>query len=132
MDWNTFLTTVGSGAVVLGATAWLIKTIITAWLDRKATEFERALETTAATEIERLRNALQIAAEEHRVRYSNLHEKRAQRIEDLYERIVNFSVLGQQFYARHASVAHRAEAVEDLRAEFQKLDDQFFELSRFF
>jgi hypothetical protein len=74
--------------------------------------FETDLRSTADSELERLRHELkskgdasieqlksqlQQAAIEHQVRFSNLHEKRAAVIADLYKRLVEAFWDGQQF-----------------------------------
>ena len=96
VNWNdvflALLTTVGGGGVVLAAAAWLTKTLISSRFEREAEEFKIKLEANANTEIERLKNALQITADEHRVRFAKLHEDRAKRILELYQRIVEISV----------------------------------------
>jgi hypothetical protein len=65
--------TVGGGAVLLSAAAWLIKTALTSKLTRDTEEFKAQLQKIAV---------------EHQVRFSKLHEKRAEVIADLYERLV--------------------------------------------
>jgi hypothetical protein len=43
----------------------------------------------AEISVERLKNTLQMAALEHQVRFSNLHEKRAEVLADLYRQLVD-------------------------------------------
>ena len=46
------------------------------------------MKSSADVEIERLKTALQAAALEHQVRFSKLHEKRAEVLADLYKLLV--------------------------------------------
>jgi hypothetical protein len=95
--------------VVLG---FLARSLIQTWLTKDMKRFETDLRSTADSELERLRHELkskgdasieqlksqlQQAAIEHQVRFSNLHEKRAAVIADLYKRLVEAFWDGQQF-----------------------------------
>jgi hypothetical protein len=92
IDWQDVVTTVGvtvgGGATLPGASAWLIKTALTHRLARDAEAFKARLKADADAEIERLKNSLQMTALEHQVRFFKLHEKRAEVIAELYRRLV--------------------------------------------
>jgi len=96
VNWNevilTLVATLGGGTVMLGAAAWLTKSLISSRLEREAEEFKIKLQADANTEIERLKNALEMAADEHRVRFARLHEDRTKRIVELYQRIAAISL----------------------------------------
>jgi hypothetical protein len=129
VNWNdiflTFVATLGGGGAMLMAAAWLTKTVINSQLERKAEVFRTNLQADANVAIERLKNTLQMSAEEHRVRYSNLQERRARRIAELYERIVAFSIECNQYVVQHGwEEENRSEA-------FNELDKQFVSLSVF-
>jgi hypothetical protein len=131
-------TTVGGNVVLIGAAAWLIKTAISNGLvrdaeafkiqvkadaDREIEAFRIGLQANANTEIERLKNALQLAADERRVRFSNLHETRAKKIAELYERLVAQSLACQRY------VFQMNEA--DRQMGFHKLEGEFLQLFSF-
>jgi hypothetical protein len=97
INWTELLKNVGGGAALLGIVAWLIKTLTKQWLDRDAEGFKSRLQATTSAEIERLRNSLQMVALEHQVRFTKLHEKRAEVIADLYGRMVNLFWESQYF-----------------------------------
>src|SRR5215469_2717812 len=84
----TVLATVGGGSVALAAAAWLTKTLVSNRLALDAEKFKIEIKANADAEIERLKNSLQMAALEHQVRFSKLHEKRADVIREVYERLV--------------------------------------------
>jgi hypothetical protein len=92
INWQELLTNVSatltSGAVVLAPAAWLTKTLLSDHLVRQAEAFKIKLRADFATANERLKNSLQMVALEHQVRFSKLHEKRAQVIEKVYQRLV--------------------------------------------
>jgi hypothetical protein len=99
---TTVVATVGGGGVALGAAAWLVKAIVTDRMARDAEMFKTRLQTDANTEIERLRHSLQMATLEHQVRFSKLHEKRAEVIADVYARLVKLQSVAERFAVNDA------------------------------
>src|SRR5215469_2732514 len=93
----TVFTTIGGGAVFLGAAAYLIKTALNQRLLLDSEGFKAQLKASADTEIERLKVSLQMSALEHEVRFSKLHEKRAEVIAELYGRLMEISRLVRQY-----------------------------------
>jgi len=91
INWQDLITTVGvitgSGSALLGAAAWLIKTVLQDRLARDADVFKKQLRADADTEIERLKASLQMVAVEHQILFSKLHERRAEVIAELYKRL---------------------------------------------
>jgi 5-hydroxyisourate hydrolase-like protein (transthyretin family) len=83
--WQELIKLLGGFVVVVGALAWLTKSITTHLLDKDVEKYKSRLQTEAEREIERFKSQLQMVAKEHEVRFSNLHEKRAEIISDLYE-----------------------------------------------
>jgi hypothetical protein len=101
INWQEVVTTVGStavgGMVLVSAAAWLIRTALTEKLARDAEAFRARLKADADTEIEQLKSSLEKTAFEHQVRYSKLHEKRAEVIAELHKRLVDAFWNGQRF-----------------------------------
>jgi len=93
----TVFTTIGGGVVLLGAAAYLIRAALTQRLLLDAEAFKGQLKASADAEIERLKVSLQMSALEHEVRFSKLHEKRAEVIAELYRRLVELSMLAHQY-----------------------------------
>ena len=87
-DWQDLIKTLGGEGMVLAAVGWLVKTLVSNRFARDAEAYKTQLKTSADAEIERLKNSLQIVALEHEVRFSKLHERRAQVIADLYKLLV--------------------------------------------
>jgi hypothetical protein len=94
---TTLLATVGGGGVALAAAAWLTKTLITNRLALDVEAFKTEVRARADAEIERLKSTLQMAALEHQVRFSKLHEKRAEVIAKLYTQLVLLQYAGQRY-----------------------------------
>jgi hypothetical protein len=87
LNWQDIITTVGGQGAFLGVAAWLIKTLLNNKWAREFEAFKNRLQSESNIEIERLRSSLQITELEHQVRFSKLHEKRAQVIAELYKRL---------------------------------------------
>jgi hypothetical protein len=71
-----FVATVGGGAVVLAAAAWLIKTLVSNRLVRDAEKFKIEIKASADTEIERVKASL--------ARASRVHERQLDILQNLY------------------------------------------------
>ena len=89
----------GGEVILLTAVGFLIKIFLNhnltkdadnfrADLQSRADEFRIQLQSNASVQIEKLRATLQQTAIEHQIRFSKLHENRAEFIRDLYQRLV--------------------------------------------
>ena len=86
-NWEELLKTFGGQAILLAAVGYLIKTLVSNRFERDAEAFKADLKRNSDIEIERLKNVLQMAAIEHQVRFSKLHEQRAEIIGKLSQMI---------------------------------------------
>ena len=77
MNWELLIAQLGMSGSVLGAVAWLSKSLVSQQLARV---------------LEAFRCQLSVEAERDRVRFSKLHERRAEVIEELYSKI--FHIVG--------------------------------------
>jgi hypothetical protein len=130
INWQDVITTVGvttlSGGALVGAAAWLIRTVLTDRLARDADAFRAKLKADADMEIERLKNSLQMVAVEHQVRFSKLHEKRAEVIAELYKRLGDVHFHGQMFVLTSENNPTPAQ-----QEEFDKIAQKVFDLTLF-
>lgn len=76
--------TLGTVAIVIGAAAWLTRSIITHILSRNIETYKAELKRETDKEIERLKSRLQIAAQERQITFNRLHEKRAEIVAEAY------------------------------------------------
>jgi hypothetical protein len=101
INWQEVITTTfaiaGGGTGLAFSAAWLIRAIFTHKLTKDVERFKSELNAKANSKIEQLRSALQIAAIEHQVRFSNLHEKQAQVIAELYALLVELFEQSRSF-----------------------------------
>src|SRR5262245_42930516 len=77
----------GIAGVCAFALAWLAREIFKHALNRDIESFKNKMQTETTVAIERLRADLQKTAVEHQVRYAKLHEKVAETVAEVYERL---------------------------------------------
>ena len=82
--WQTILIAFGGNAVLLAVLAWAAKSLTSQWLTKDIERFKISVKSDADAASERLKNELQMSALEHQVKFSKLHEKRADVIAELY------------------------------------------------
>ncbi len=122
---TTLVATVGGGGVLLAAAAWLTKAIISDELARDTEAFKVRLKADADAEIERLKGSLQIQNLEHQVRFSKLHERRAEVIAEVYARLATVFRQGRLFVISGGWVK------EGQKANFAKIDQTMQEFVSF-
>ena len=83
-----FALAIGGSAGLVLASTWVLKQIINHGLAREIESFKARLTIDTTTAIEKLRRSLQIMAAERQVRFSSLHQKRAEAAAELYKLLV--------------------------------------------
>lgn len=86
--WQSILLAIGGNTALLAVLAFVAKSLFEKVLTRDTKKFESDLKAKSDAEIERLKNQLQIRSTEHQVRFSRLHERRAETIAKLYGLLV--------------------------------------------
>ena len=86
--WESVLIAIVGNALVLAVLGVLAKSLLDKLIARDSKQFETELKATADATIERLRSELQQRTIEHQVRFSKLHEKRAEVVAELYSLLV--------------------------------------------
>jgi len=86
--WQTLLLAFGGNALLLSVLGFLGKSLLDKLIVRDTKRFETDLKAKSDAAIEHLKNELQLNAIEHQVRFSRLHEKRANVIAELYSYLV--------------------------------------------
>ncbi|MCC7483534.1 MAG: hypothetical protein IT529_00965 [Burkholderiales bacterium] len=81
--WETILLAIGGNAALLAVLGLIGKSFLDKLIQRDTHRFEADLKAKSDAAIEHLRNALQLQATEHQIRFSRLHEKRADVIAEL-------------------------------------------------
>lgn len=86
--WQSLLLAAGGNATLLLVLGYFGKLFFDKLIARDAKAAEAAIQARAAEAIERLKTDLQLRTIEHQVRFSRLHEKRAEVIAELYALLV--------------------------------------------
>ncbi len=86
--WQTILLAFGGNAALLAVLGYLGKSILEKLIVRDTRQFESNLKAKSDATIEQLKAELQLRTIEHQVRFSRLHEKRADVIAELYGLLV--------------------------------------------
>jgi hypothetical protein len=86
--WQTILLAFGGNAVLLAVLGWLAKSFVQQLLSKDIEQFKTTLAAESAAATEHLKHELQLVTVEHQIRFSKLHEKRAEVIASLYGLLV--------------------------------------------
>jgi hypothetical protein len=134
MDWMTIFQNVGTFGIGTGILAILIKSLVVNSLNRDLEAYKSKLnsdlelhKTTLTKDIEEFKSSLQVAAIEHQVRFSKLHDKRAQVIQDLYGKLVILDTAMHSVLKRFQQVGETS--LEEKVREYGRLHN---ELNEFF
>ena len=84
IDWATVATNIVTSSVAIGVVGFVARSIFTHGIDKDLERYKSELKSKSDFEIERLRNELKIAELEHTVRFSKLHERRADVLAKIY------------------------------------------------
>lgn len=95
--WQTVLVALGGNAMLLAVLGWLSKSLVQGLLAKDVERFRATLATESSATVEKVKHELQLVAVEHQVRYSKLHEKRADVIAELYRLLVEAFWAGSGF-----------------------------------
>ena len=86
--WQTIILALGGNAALLAVLGWLSKSLVSQLLAKDIEGFKVALQSESEAATQKLRHDLEKATIEHQVRFSKLHEQRAQVIAKLYKLLV--------------------------------------------
>lgn len=98
-SWQSILLAFGGNATLLVVLAWLARSFGSQFLAKDLEKFKVCLVSASSEASERLRHELQIASLEHQVRFSKLHERRAEVITSIYGLLVEAQWAGQGLVA---------------------------------
>lgn len=127
--WETIVLALGGNAAILAVLALLAKSIFEKILERDTKAFESQLRAKHDSKIEELKNELLIKATEHQVRFSKLHEKRAEIIAEMYGYLVEMlweaeSFLSPMEWSGEPTKREKYRPAENKVAEFFRFFDK--------
>src|ERR1700723_281609 len=128
INWQTIFENVGVTGVIIAAVSWLAKKLVSEAMARDTEKFRIELKAAADSQIERQKNELRMLALEHQVRFSKLHEKRAEVIAQIYKLMNQTTWAAQGFVYGDASDRKKAEFARSTAIELR----EFFELHKLY
>jgi hypothetical protein len=125
MDWSGVLLNAVVQAMLLGALAFLARSVIVHWLGKDLEVFKAGLSSNAQRTLEQFKAELAISAREHQVRFESLHAKRVEAMEAVYGKLVAARYTMESFVlAWHSGGSEGIkppwEEFRDLRREFDQ------------
>jgi hypothetical protein len=128
LTWTDVLLALGGQTIFLTAAVWLIQSLVSHGMERDLAQYKTELKFEADTEIERLRNTLKMSELEHRVKFSKLHERRAEVIAKLYRMMVGADSASKRF------VMMNPQSRDSALSAKEKVGDliEYFELHRLY
>ena len=97
--WQSAVLAIGGHAALLALLGWLAKSLLTHLIDKDVKRYELTLKSQTDLALERFKSEQQLRAAEHQVRFSRLHETRAELIAAFYKAVVEF----ERYFRVHAN-----------------------------
>lgn len=104
MGFPEIISTIGVSGIIIGAIAWLMKSVITQLLSKDIELFKANLQRDSQQEIMRLQSSLQLVQFEHQVRFSKLHERQAEIIAEIYSKLIDLHKNISNFIKSYLSI----------------------------
>ena len=89
--WAEILKQIGSGAVLLAAVAWLIRSLVVHLLSKDVETFKANLKAEAEKDLAQLKSNLELENTKLSIKLGALEGRRLEFIEDLYKKLAQFS-----------------------------------------
>lgn len=136
--WKEVVFVLGSNAALFVVLGFLARSLLNTWLTKDIKRFETDLKASAGSELERLKyelkskadisieqlkSHLQLTATEHQVRFSKLHEKRAEVIDEVYVRLVEARMEGKRFIVTDAYITDHQQQKEAWRKTAARMEE---------
>ena len=132
-SWQLLLGYLGGGGILMGSLAWLLRSLVTYLLSKDVEAHKALLSANAATELEKAKYALQLAAFEHQTRYARLHEKRADVVARTFEMLVQTERAVRRFVYSGKESQHQSNGEASATASDSVRDlYNFFESNRIY
>ncbi len=124
--WVEVIKFVGGSAVLLAIAGWLIRTIIQHFMTKDIEQYKFDIRRQGEIELEKLKAALNIEAVTHEIRFSKLHNRRAEIIDELFKKIVAFDAS-----ATVLMVEFDMDDPEELREKADKFIDIYYDFHQY-
>lgn len=99
--WQTILLTLGGNTAIVAILVFLGTKFVEKVFERDSKRFEIELQHKYEIAIERVKNELETRASDHQIRFSKLHERRAETIVEIYGQVNNLAVAAADFLNKY-------------------------------
>lgn len=123
--WQTILLSFGGNAVLLVILGVLGKSLLEKLLARDTLKIEAALKAEYANEFEKLRSELAVAAAERNIRFSKLHERRAEVVDEMYGLLRNLHYRLNDYVRVFEPTGYKSK--EERRKDVEEASKLFFD-----
>lgn len=132
-EWQTILLAFGGQVTLVAILGFLARSIIQHLLTKDVESFKQQLEAESAHAAEHLKHELSMASIEHQVRFSKLHEQRAEVITKMYQNMIEAYIAVESFVSPIEWSGTEPKGTKYVKA-MNKLSDfyQHFETNRIF
>ena len=121
---TVIISTIGGSAILIGAVAWVVKSVINHALSRDIEKFKLILQNESQQELMRLQSSLQLHEFEHQIRFSQLHERLGIATIEVYDRLKR---LYAEVKEALSILSMDSRSSEQIRTDLQKASDAFIE-----
>ena len=132
MNWEELLKYLGSGTVLIGMVAWLVRSLFIHILNRDVEIHKILLKAENDRNLEQLKTQLQLKAFEHEIKYSKLHNRRAEVIAELYTKIRSVQLTSFPLFDEYISGHNDVEFTQNEKITIVKFRSVFRELNELY
>lgn len=132
---NELIGMLGGTAVALVAVGWLVRSLIAHYLSKDIESYKESLKAQNTLEIEQLKSELTIAAQTQHVKFSRLHEKQGDFIEELYKDVNRLDQLSKLMignFAQDISLEEKIGGAVKISEEYLEINSRFFKRRLYF
>ena len=119
----------GGSVILIGAVAWLIRSLVTHQLSMDIEKLKIKLKHDAEIEIQKISHELSLSSIEHEHKIASLQEKRAEVIAELYKLLVRLVGSAQSYasYLEYSSEPNKDEKAKILGEDANNFRDYFLD-----
>lgn len=128
--WKELIEVFGISAFILAAVAWVVRSLFLRFLTKDIEKYKNDLKREADKEFAKIESQLKIDALTHQIRFSRLHECRAEIIAELYKKIVALESARLCLETEFETEFEREDNSE-LEGKADKFIDKYYEVNEY-
>lgn len=132
---EAIITAIGGTAILLVAVGWLVRSLIGQYLSKDLEGYKETLRLETELGLENLKSKLAINAVSHQIKFSRLHEKQAELVEELYFDVDRLDQLSKSLisvFVGNTAVKEKEERATEILNEYLELNAKFHKNKLYF